>query len=69
MNSVAEEEVEGTEKTVTTYRKVEAQPVNNCNKDYARAAAIEKVVVLAPKMEQQEWNQVSTLWSFSLRFS
>ncbi|KAL1559439.1 hypothetical protein AAHA92_09783 [Salvia divinorum] len=53
LNSAEEE----TEKTVTTYRKVEPQPVNKCNKDYARAVAIENVVVLASKMEQQEWDQ------------
>ncbi|XP_057789004.1 uncharacterized protein LOC131005901 [Salvia miltiorrhiza] len=50
-------EKEGTEETVTTYRKAAAHPVDGCNKDYARAAAIENVVVLAPKMEQQEWDQ------------
>ncbi|KAG6416068.1 hypothetical protein SASPL_123491 [Salvia splendens] len=49
---------EGTEKTVTTYRKVKPQAVNKCNKDYARAVAIENVVVLATKMEQREWDLV-----------
>lgn len=57
LNSAEEEE--DIDKTVTTYRKFDAQTLKNCNKDYARAVAIEKIVVFASKMEQQEWNQVS----------
>lgn len=53
------EGVEESDKTITTYRKFDAQTTKNCNKDHARAAAIEKIVVYASKMEQQEWNQVS----------
>ncbi|KAG6382432.1 hypothetical protein SASPL_157901 [Salvia splendens] len=52
---------EGSERTVTTYRKAGDRVMSNgCNKDFAHAMAIENVTVLAPKMEQQEWDQVST---------
>ncbi|KAH6835220.1 glycosyltransferase [Perilla frutescens var. hirtella] len=54
LSSVVEGE---TNKTVTTYKRSVAQPVSNCNKDYAHAVAIENIVVSASRMEPQELNQ------------
>ncbi|GFP86365.1 hypothetical protein PHJA_000780300 [Phtheirospermum japonicum] len=58
----AEEGPTATE-TVTTYRKFVGSnnnhPVKNCNRLYARAMAIENIVVSASeKMDLQEWKQV-----------
>lgn len=51
------EEEGGTGKTVTTYKKFASQPVHSCDGNYARALAIENIVVSASKMEPQELNQ------------
>ncbi|XP_047969463.1 uncharacterized protein LOC125213132 [Salvia hispanica] len=51
-------EEEGSEGTITAYRKAGDRVMSSgCNKDFNRAMAIENVTVLAPKMEQQEWDQ------------
>ncbi|KAG8390032.1 hypothetical protein BUALT_Bualt01G0041000 [Buddleja alternifolia] len=50
------EEVEIGE-TVTTYKKFVHEPVKSCNKNYARAVAIENIVVSASKMDPEDWNQ------------
>ncbi|KAL3838438.1 hypothetical protein ACJIZ3_023029 [Penstemon smallii] len=55
-NSV-EEDVGG--ETITTYKKFEVKPViKSCNREYARALAIENIVVSASKMDPQEWKEV-----------
>lgn len=64
LNSVKEE---ATNETVTTYRKFVAKPVKNCNRDYARAVAIENIIISALEMDPREWNQVRP--SFSSRFN
>ncbi|GER34935.1 hypothetical protein STAS_11194 [Striga asiatica] len=43
--------------TVTAYRKPVEETTQDCGRHYARAAAVENVVVLAPKMDPHEWNQ------------
>lgn len=50
--------------TVTTYRKFGPNPESNCNEEYGRAMDIEKVVVLASKMDPQEWKQVRSFLPF-----
>ena len=48
---------EGTNETVTTYTKFVTKAVKNCNRDYARAVAIENIIVSASKMDPLDWNQ------------
>ncbi|KAL8462860.1 hypothetical protein ACS0TY_033749 [Phlomoides rotata] len=50
-------EEDGANHTLTTYTNSLSKPLNNCNRDYARAMAIENIVVSASKMDPQDWNQ------------
>ncbi|XP_012840026.1 PREDICTED: uncharacterized protein LOC105960405 [Erythranthe guttata] len=54
-----ETEIESSDanETVTTYANFAPNLEKNCNKEYSRAMAIEKIVVSASKMDPQEWKQ------------
>ncbi|KAL6524709.1 hypothetical protein OROHE_015991 [Orobanche hederae] len=46
--------------TVSSYIKFVKKPVKNCNRHYARATAINKIIVSVPKMDPHDWKQEAT---------
>lgn len=56
-------------KTVTTYKKLPIKQEKKCNQaNYARAFAIEKIVVSSLKMDPEKWKKVFALLCLSLKF-
>lgn len=48
---------ESGDQTVTIYRKSKAKLGEKCDGNYTRATTVEKIIVLAPKMDPREWKQ------------